>query len=212
MKTLTPRQQQVLRFIDSFRKQTGRTPTESEITTTFNFKDLHTAHHHLQRLRRKGYLRATRSNDGGNGIITFRKGEKSFGNRRLSLFGMIPAGPLREMFDDMGEQSPCIEDLVPGIRPGDYFLIVDGDSMIDAGLHHGQYVVIRPDVVPNDGDICAVWVEGMGNTLKQIFQEGEMIRLVAANPRYRPLLFPADQVRVQGVLVAALAIQRFKHA
>lgn len=126
------------------------------------------------------------------------------------LHGAIPAGPARERFGDLRDEGARIEDLVPGIRPGDYFLVVDGDSMRDAGLLHGQHVVIRPGIVPRNGDICAVWVDGLGNTLKKVYCSDETVTLVPANPHYQPVELPADQVRIQGVLVAALAVRSFR--
>jgi repressor LexA len=103
-----------------------------------------------------------------------------------------------------------VEDLVPGLKPGDYFLVIDGDSMVDAGLQPGQYVVIRPDAEPQQGDICAVWIDGEGGTLKHVYQEGDQMRLVAANSRYGAQSYPLDKVRIQGVLVASLAVQAYR--
>ncbi len=128
------------------------------------------------------------------------------------LLGMIPAGTARDQPEDLRNEPARIEDLVPGIRPDDYFLVVDGDSMIDAGLLDGQYVIIRPDIPPRNGDICAVWVEGLGSTLKRIYFDQDVIRLVPANTKYQPMYIPADRVRVQGVLVAALAVRNFRPA
>ncbi len=126
------------------------------------------------------------------------------------LHGVIAAGTARDRFGDLREEEARIEDLVPGIRPGDYFLVVDGDSMRDAGLLHGQHVVIRPGILPRNGDICAVWVDGLGNTLKKVYFTEETVTLVPANPNYQPMDLPADQVRIQGVLVAALAVRSFR--
>jgi SOS-response transcriptional repressor LexA len=53
-------------------------------------------------------------------------------------------------------------------------------------------------------------VDGEGGTLKRVFYEGEMIRLLPANPRYEAKSYLADRVRIQGVLIAALAVQRFR--
>ena len=79
-----------------------------------------------------------------------------------------------------------------------------------AGLQPGQYVVIRPEKTPVEGSICAVWIDGEGGTLKRVYSAGEgMVRLVPANPNYAPHTYPAEKVRIQGVLVAAVAVQEF---
>lgn len=123
--------------------------------------------------------------------------------------GSIVAGMAEESFDDWGRPLERVEDLVPGIRPGDFFLVVSGDSMIDAGLEPGQHVVIRPELPRRNGEICAVWVEGTGATLKHVYFDADLVRLVPANPRYSVQTYPADAVRIQGVLVASLAVKRF---
>jgi SOS-response transcriptional repressor LexA len=83
--------------------------------------------------------------------------------------------------------------------------------MIDAGLEPGVLVIIRPKVTPNEKDICAVWIEGFGNTLKCIAYEGDQIILYPANKRYKPRSYAADSARVQGVLIASLAVKYHHH-
>jgi repressor LexA len=124
--------------------------------------------------------------------------------------GIITAGEPGDAFEGSRRRIERIEDLLPGIRPGDFFLRVVGDSMIDAGLQPGQYVVIRPVLPDRNGEICAVWVDGSGATLKRVYFDAELVRLVPANPNYDVQIYPADEVRIQGVLVASLAIQSFR--
>ncbi|MEO5930518.1 MAG: S24 family peptidase [Candidatus Kapaibacterium sp.] len=127
------------------------------------------------------------------------------------LIGAIPAGPLSESQDEIQRNIRSIEDLVPNIRPEDFFLIVDGDSMIGAGLEPGGYVVIRPGATPAEGDICAVWIDGEGGTLKRVYSAGDgMVRLVPENPRYQPQTYPSERVTIQGVLVASVNIRQFR--
>ena len=73
-------------------------------------------------------------------------------------------------------------------------------------------VQIRPEVEPSDGDICAVWIEGDGGTLKRVFLEGETVRLVPENEKYAPQRISADRVRIQGVLVATVNVSTFRGA
>jgi repressor LexA len=105
-----------------------------------------------------------------------------------------------------------LEDLIPDLQPGDFFLSVSGDSMIEAGLQPGQYVIIRPGAMPASGDICAVWVDGKGGTLKRIYFEDDLIHLIPANSAYRAEVYPVDVVRIQGVLVVALSIESFRRS
>jgi SOS-response transcriptional repressor LexA len=81
--------------------------------------------------------------------------------------------------------------------------------MKEAGISGGAMVQIRPEVEPSDGDICAVWVEGDGGTLKRVFREGETVRLVPENEKYDPQEVSADRVQIQGVLIATVDVSIF---
>jgi SOS-response transcriptional repressor LexA len=113
------------------------------------------------------------------------------------------------------EREKLMEDALPVIRPGDYFATVEGDSMTEAGLGHGQSVVIRPGAMVHEGDICAVWIEGESggagqSMIRRVYSGTDLVRLVPASPHHRSAVYPAGRVRVQGVVVATLATQIFR--
>lgn len=204
---LTARQRAVFDFLVSFQERNGRTPTGPEIAAHFGYNDPSPAYQHLQLIEKKGYLRIDRQGRKSPLRITLtRLGEQLVG-QHWPLLGSIPAGPLEMALGEEEAQVAKVEDLLPMIRPGDYFLRVEGDSMVKAGLEEGMTVLLRPNQPLRQGDICAVWVEGEGGTLKRVFQEKTMMRLVPENDRYRPMVYPADQVHVQGVVVAAVRIE-----
>lgn len=210
MKRLTDRQEAVLRFISSFRDKTGRTPTGPEVADHFGFSHFSSAYQHLASLEKKGFLE----------ILHFGN-RKPLGLRLTSharhllatewpLLGSIPAGDLTEVLDDDVETVRRLEDLVPVLKHGDYFLRVSGDSMIEVGIQPGHLVILRPSLQPQNGDIAATWVDGEGATLKFVFIEGNSIRLQPANKKYAARTYPLDQVRFQGVLVGKVDVQVFK--
>lgn len=210
MKPLTQRQKEILEYLLSFQQKVGRTPTGPEIAQHFGFKDHSSAYQHLELLAKKGYVEISQfGRRRPRGMRLSESAQRMFAPS-WPLLGSIPAGPLSEVLGEITEQVHGLEDLIPNLQQHDYFLVVGGDSMIEAGLRPGQYVIVRPGVEPKQGDICAVWVEGKGGTLKHVYFEGERVRLVPANPAYRPETYPADEVRIQGVLVAALAVESFK--
>ncbi len=209
MKELTERQRDVLRFVVAFQERMGRTPTGPEIARHFRFSDHSTAYQHLRGIARKGYIELVQSGRRAPIGIRLLDRAHAFLANAWPLLGAIPAGPLTDQPDQLRGRVQRVEDLLPGLKAGDYFLVVDGDSMIDAGIEPGQYVVIRPNTQLKQGDICAVWVDGEGGTLKRVYQEGETVRLVPANRKYRPQSHPLDRVRIQGVLVAALRVEAF---
>jgi repressor LexA len=83
-----------------------------------------------------------------------------------------------------------------------YLLKIRGDSMIDAQIADGDYVVIKPSQVAKNGDIVVAQVEENAVTLKRIYREGGRVRLQPANEAYPPMFY--DEVRVQGVLVGVM--------
>ncbi|MEL6610471.1 MAG: S24 family peptidase [Bacteroidota bacterium] len=127
--------------------------------------------------------------------------------------GSIPAGPLSDALGDLDDSETLtrIEDLVPGLRPGDFRLLIDGDSMDEAGLLDGMTAFFRPNVRPAARQICAVYVEGEGGTVKRVEPHHHRVRLIpdSSNPVHVPVDLPADQVLVQGVLVASFSVRLF---
>ena len=203
----TEKQRAVLEFLWSFQQRMGRTPTGPEIATHFRFRDASSAYQHLRLLAAKGCLEIVRSGRKTPLAVRLTDLAKNLLQVSYPLFGTIPAGPLEMVMVDADRAVSSIEDLIPDLKPGDYFLTVEGDSMIDAGLIPGMLVVIRPSARPKTGDICAVWVEGEGNTLKRIaFGPDSTVILEPANSRYEPMTLSPEVVRVQGVLVASLSV------
>jgi len=85
-----------------------------------------------------------------------------------------------------------------------YALEVKGDSMIDAGIHEGDVVVIRRQVTANNGDIVVALIDDHEATLKRLRRKGGAIALEAANPAYGTRLYRADQVKIQGKMVGLI--------
>lgn len=129
---------------------------------------------------------------------------------RIPIIGLIQAGPTSENFDSSLPPLTGIQDICPAARPGDFFLEVTGDSMINAGIRQGQLALMRPGVLPNQGDICAIWINGEGGTLKRLFFNETEARLVPENPAYPERTYPIGDVQVQGVLIATIDVQLFR--
>ena len=117
-------------------------------------------------------------------------------------WGAVAAGGLVETFDDVQERL----DLAPVLETrGLFALTVNGDSMVDAYIADGDVVLMEPVPEPSrlrDGTVVSALVPGSGTTLKHFHRNGASVRLEAANTAYEPIELPADQVQVQGKLVA----------
>ena len=83
-------------------------------------------------------------------------------------------------------------------------LEIQGDSMINAGIHDGDHVVIRRGNTANSGEIIVALVKGEEATLKRLRRKGGSIALEAANPAYETRIYHPDQVQVQGKLVGLI--------
>jgi repressor LexA len=96
---------------------------------------------------------------------------------------------------------------VPGalLGAGDHYaLTVDGDSMIDAGIHDGDTIIIKRCETADNGSIVVALVDNEEATLKRLRRKGETIALEPANKLYETRIFGPDRVRVQGKLVGLL--------
>ena len=116
--------------------------------------------------------------------------------------GTVAAGGLIETFTDVSENLDISEITK---KKNVFALIVNGDSMIDACIAHGDMVLMEPVNDPyslKNGEIVSALVPGLGTTLKYFFKRGSKIFLEAANPSYEPIELNLDQVVVQGKLLA----------
>lgn len=120
----------------------------------------------------------------------------------IPVLGSVAAGGLIETFNDLNDNL----DLSDIFRKKDIFaLTVNGDSMIDAFIAHGDMVLMEPVENVNtikNGDIVSAFVPGSGTTLKYFLKKNNKIVLEAANPNYEPIILDYDNVSIQGKLLA----------
>ena len=194
MTDLTARQEQVLRFIREFSRTNGYPPTVREIGSELELSSPSTVHVHLGNLERLGFIRRDPSKPRALELVDAPRPP-----RPLPLVGQVAAGvPI------LAEQN--IEDYVdvPALlrRSDDDFLLrVEGDSMIDAGIHNDDLIVVHRQSTAENGDIVVALV-GDEATTKRFFREGSRIRLQPANDLYEPIVL--DQVDLVGKVVGVL--------
>jgi repressor LexA len=120
----------------------------------------------------------------------------------VPLMGRIAAGVPIEAIQSHTNDIGCPPDL---LGPGEHFALeVKGDSMIDAGIHEGDIVIIKRQNQANNGEIVVALVEKEEATLKRLRKKGASVALEAANPKYETRIFGPDQVEVQGKLVGLI--------
>ena len=193
---LTTAQQELYDWLASYIGEHRHSPSIRQMMAAMGLRSPAPIQSRLRHLQQKGW-------------ITWQEGQA----RTLQLLGEIPglgipvlgsvaAGGLIEAFQDTQERL----DLLPVLeRRGLFALTVNGDSMEDAHIADGDVVLLEPVQEISrlrPGTIVSALVPGSGTTLKHFHLEGSAVRLEAANPRYQPITLPADQVTVQGRLVA----------
>ncbi len=207
---LYPRQTELLAIISEAVRRHGVAPNGRDLARRMGLANVSAVYAHLRKLEAAGFVALT---SGGRGvplqIALTEKGERQGRERAWPRLGTIPAGPITDVQQQADDFVTTLPDLVPQMRPGDYLLVVEGESMLGAGLHPGMTLVMRPNVSPTPEDVCSVYIEGEGNTLKHVVDEGEVVRLVARNPDYPDQCVPVSMVSVQGVVVVALAVHLY---
>jgi repressor LexA len=198
---LTARQRQILEFIRDFQRREGISPTHREIRDRFGYSSYGTVHKHLKLLEQKGYLR--RHWNQKRGVELTGTGPQSDASaERIPYLGLIAAGrPIEAIAGD--EQVTVPEQLLASGAGRHYVLKVVGDSMIDEGVHDGDFVVVQEQSEAQPGQmVVALWSDDV--TLKRYYPEGETVRLQPANPRMEPIHVPASELRLQGIVVGLM--------
>jgi repressor LexA len=202
---LTARQQQILEVVDAHLVRHGYPPTVREIGEAVGLTSSSTVHAHLANLERLGHLRRDPTKPRALGVVGRDAGRETIvearperpGIRMLPLLGRIAAGT-----PTFAEQHVEEEIAVPEMltASGENFLLkVRGESMIDAGILDGDFVVIRRQSSCAEGEIVAALVDGEEATVKHLRHEGARVRLDPANQALRPI-YP-EQVEVLGKVV-----------
>ncbi len=205
------RKQKIIDFISATVRDRGYPPSVREIAAAVDLASTSAVHHHLQALEREGYLERGASHSRAirltpQAALRFGLPNNSavnvvpFEGRTLPVIGEIAAGGPIEAYQDTSETLAVPDAVAAG---GDaYVLRVRGDSMIDAHITDGDYVVIKPQQTARDGDIVVAQVEENAVTLKRFFKEKNRIRLQPANDQYPPQFY--DAVRIQGKLIGVI--------
>ena len=205
------RKRRILEFVAATLRDRGYPPSVREIAHAVDLASTSAVHHHLQSLEREGYLergaaqsRAIRLTPTAAimlGLASELVPQSVAAEAHvLPVVGEIAAGGPIEAYQDVSETMPVPDLLAPD---GDaYLLRVRGDSMIEAHITDGDYVVIRPQQTARNGDIVVAQVEENAVTLKRFFREQGRVRLQPANPDYPPQFY--DEVRIQGKLIGVI--------
>lgn len=194
--TLTPAQQKVLTFLKEFVARHRFAPTAREIAGNFGIAEKN-GFYYLDLLERKGYIRRRPHSPRR---IEFVGEAPPRSPVRVPVLGRVPAGSPREAVEEV-EGELFLDPALLG--EGEIFsLRVKGDSMTEAHICDGDYVLVRTQRNAEDGEIVVAVIDGEATVKRLRLRKGK-VRLEAANPAYPPIAVPAGapSFRIAGKVV-----------
>ncbi len=203
---ITHRQRQILDVIARAVAERGYPPSVREIGEAVGLSSPSTVHSHLSALVKSGHLRRDPSKPRAIEVVDSGRDAADDALHRapvrdVPLVGRIAAGSPILAEEDIEEIYPLPTELV-GNDPV-FMLRVRGDSMIDAGIRDGDYVVVRRQPEARDGELVAALVEGEEATVKRFQRRDGRVVLHAENPAYPPMVF-SEGIEILGRVVAVL--------
>ena len=202
---LTPRLQDTLSFIRDYLAQHGYAPLLSEIALGIGIQSKGVVHRYLQDLASEGYIEILAGKHRGIRLIESKYSHLDRAGWSLPLLGRIAAGRPIEAIPNH-DQVDLAEFFIGENR---FVLKVQGESMIEAGILDGDMVVVEQCARANDGDIVVALIDREEATLKTLRHNGDgSIMLIPANSQMPPMIYPAERVAIQGVVVGQLRSYR----
>ncbi len=194
MDALTPRQEEILRWIRGFMERTGLPPTRVEIARGLGFRSANAADQHLKALARKGAVALLPG--ASRGIRLAEREDRRPGD--IPVVGRVAAGS--PILAEENIETYCRID--PGLfRPrADYLLRVVGESMRDAGILDGDLLAVHRTPEARDGQIVVARL-GDEVTVKRFRRRGREIRLLPENPDFAPIVVRPDraELAIEGI-------------
>jgi len=190
---LTPKQKQVLDFVDIYHRKFGVSPSLEEIRKKFRLRSVSNIHQHIATLESKGYLQKQKNQPRG---IEISKKEKLI---RIPLLGTIAAGQPIEAI----QQNEYIAIPKNKIPTGEiYALKVLGDSMIDEGINDKDIILVKHQSTAENGQKVVALIDNSETTLKKFYEEKGYIRLQPANKNIEPLIIKNGRdISIQGIVL-----------
>ncbi|HZP21319.1 MAG TPA: transcriptional repressor LexA [Bauldia sp.] len=230
---LTRKQHELLMFVHERLKESGVPPSFDEMKDALDLRSKSGIHRLIKALEERGFIKrlpnraraievirlpessvpaqtAPRARGFSPSVIVGSlgrvrpagDGETTYEPVVVPVMGRIAAGVPIEAIQNHSHSIMVPPDM---LSAGEHFALeVRGDSMIEAGIHEGDTVVIRKTDTADTGDIVVALVDNEEATLKRLRRKGASIALEAANPAYETRIFGPDRVRIQGRLVGLL--------
>ena len=199
MSKISDRQQSILEFIRSEVRERGYPPSVREIGEAVGLASSSTVHGHLDRLEKKGYIRRDPTKPRAIELLGDDHQRDLFQHSivRVPLVGKVTAGNPITAIENIEEYFPLPAHMV---RDDEVFMLsVIGESMIEAGIHDGDYVIVRQQPTAMNGEIVVAMTEEDEATVKTFYRERDHVRLQPENPALEPIIL--NQVTILGKVI-----------
>ncbi|HKY62244.1 MAG TPA: transcriptional repressor LexA [bacterium] len=197
--TLTPKQQDLLTFVQTFLEDRGFAPSQREIAEHFGFRSLGTVQNYLKALEAKGYLAKAKHQSRALRLSEVTDIDQSA--IAIPLLGRVAAGQPIEAIENRRtvEVPPAL------LRGGENFALeVRGDSMIEEGIREGDLVVVRRQQHAENGQIVIAMLDGEATVKKFFWKNGE-VELRPANAALKPIYVNSGQgFQILGLVVGLI--------
>jgi repressor LexA len=219
---LTKKQKNLLIFINEKLKRTGISPSYDEMRVSLNLKSKSGIHRLISALEERGFIKRLPhkaraleviklpENAGAQDLYNNFSPKIIKGGLDLNkidneevfvpVLGKIAAGSPIEALENQSENLPLSKSF---LGSNEYFALkVEGDSMINAGINTGDYVIIKKTNIAESGKIVVALIDDHEATLKRMRKKGPSIALESANPAYETKIYNTERVKIQGVLAS----------
>lgn len=199
---LTDRERQVYDFVRAYTRRHGVPPKLREIGAHLGIASRGTVHRYLRAIEERGLIAITPDRARGVRLLNReRDNSAASGGTTLPVLGRIAAGLPIEAIPD--ETHIDLAEFFMG--PNRFVLRVDGESMIEAGILHGDMVIVESRNSARDGEIAVALIDQQEATLKYFQRNADgSITLRPANSRFLPMRYAAERVAIQGVVVGQM--------
>jgi len=187
MKKISTRQTEILDFIKSEVREKGYPPSVREIGEAVGLASSSTVHGHLERLEKKGFIRRDPTKPRAIEILTDDFASIFHPDTvRVPLVGKVTAGEPITAIENVEEFFPLPASLIKDDEV--FMLIVQGESMIEAGIFDKDYIIVRKQTNANNGDIIVALTEEGEATVKRFYKEKDHFRLQPENQYMEPII------------------------
>jgi repressor LexA len=199
VKNLSSRQRSILDFIKQEVKEKGYPPSVREIGEAVGLASSSTVHGHLARLEKKGLIRRDPTKPRAIEILdgTVMHSDEQVRMLQVPVIGKVTAGQPITAVENIEEYFPLPERF--GDEDSIYMLVIQGDSMIEAGIYDKDYVIVRKQSIANNGDIVVAMTADEEATVKRFFKEKNYFRLQPENSSLEPILL--NEVNILGKVI-----------